>query len=61
MTRLPALKADQVIKALNNAGFAATRQKGSHIRFKHDDGRGLLRKILRDTEMTVDQLLKLLQ
>ena len=75
MTRLPILKADQIIKALTSAGFVATRQKGSHVRLKHDDGRvtsvpnhpaedvgrGLLRKILRDTEMTVDQILKLLQ
>jgi predicted RNA binding protein YcfA (HicA-like mRNA interferase family) len=75
MTRLPILKADQIIKVLTRAGFVVARQKGSHVRFKHEDGRvttvpghpgqdvgrGLLRKILRDTELTLDQLLKLLR
>jgi predicted RNA binding protein YcfA (HicA-like mRNA interferase family) len=75
MTRLPTLKAEQAIKALQKAGFVAVRQRGGHIRLKHGDGRvttvpnhpaqdigrGLVRKILRDTEISVDELLKLLQ
>jgi predicted RNA binding protein YcfA (HicA-like mRNA interferase family) len=51
------------------------RQRGSHVFLKHDDGRttvvpihsgetigpGLLSKILRDVEMTKDELLKILE
>lgn len=68
---LPMLKASEVIKALEKHGFVIVRQKGSHVRLRHEDGRvtsvpnhpgqdigkGLLRKILRDTELTLDQLL----
>lgn len=75
MTRLPALKAEQLIKALQKAGFVAVRQKGGHIRLKNsngrvttvpshpaqDIGRGLLHKIMRDTEISVAELLKLLE
>lgn len=74
MTRLPALTGDQIIKALGNAGFQALRQKGSHVFLKHPDGRstvvpnhkgesigrGLFRKILRDTETSDDEFIKLL-
>jgi predicted RNA binding protein YcfA (HicA-like mRNA interferase family) len=69
---LPMLKADHVIKALKNHGFVVIRQKGSHVRLRHEDGRvtsvpdhpghdigkGLLRKILRDTELTFSDLLE---
>lgn len=68
---LPMLKASEVIKALEKHRFVAVRQKGSHVRLRHEDGRvtsvpnhpgqdigkGLLRKILRNTELTLDQLL----
>ena len=68
---LPMLKASEVIRALEKRGFTAVRQKGSHVRLRHEDGRvtsvpnhpgqdigkGLLRKIMRDTELTLDQLL----
>jgi predicted RNA binding protein YcfA (HicA-like mRNA interferase family) len=74
MKRLPTLKAEQAIKALIKAGFVEVRQRGGHVRLKHGDGRvttvpnhpgqdigrGLLRKILRDTEISVDELIKLL-
>ena len=60
----PMLKAKDILKALKNRGFQTVRQKGSHVRLRHQDGRvttipihsgqdigkGLLRKILRDTE-----------
>jgi predicted RNA binding protein YcfA (HicA-like mRNA interferase family) len=59
MSRLPALKSQEVIRALEDAGFRIVRQRGSHVRMKHPDGRvvtvpvhigqdighGLLRKI----------------
>jgi len=74
MTVLPMLTARQVIRALEKAGFQVQRQTGSHARLKHVDGRvvtvpvhagqdigrGLLRKILRDADMTPAELLTLL-
>jgi predicted RNA binding protein YcfA (HicA-like mRNA interferase family) len=64
-----------LIQALEQIGFQRTRQRGSHVRLRHTDGRvvtvpvhsgqdlgrGLLRKILRDAELTVDELLKLVE
>ena len=57
------------------AGFQAIRQKGSHVRLKHPDGRvvtvpvhperdigrGLLRKVIRDAELTRDEFMALLK
>lgn len=64
--RLPTLKARDVIRALKKTGFYALRQKGAHICFKHPDGRftlvpkhsgedigrGLLRQILSEIELS---------
>jgi predicted RNA binding protein YcfA (HicA-like mRNA interferase family) len=75
MPRLPTLQAGQLIGALERAGFQIVRQKGSHVRMRHIDGRvvtvpvhpgqdigrGLLRKILRDADLTREELLKLLR
>ena len=74
MPPLPMLRAAQVIKALEKAGFQAVRQHGSHVRLRHADGRvvtvpvhvgtdlgrGLLRKILRDADLSPDKFLELL-
>ena len=74
MAKLPVLKSRELISALQNAGFSIIRQKGSHARLKYPDGRvvtvpihagqdigrGLLRKILRDVDITPDELLELL-
>ena len=71
---LPMLTARRILRALEKAGFEAQRQTGSHVRLKHPDGRavtvpvhggqdigrGLLRRILRDAEMTPAELLALL-
>jgi predicted RNA binding protein YcfA (HicA-like mRNA interferase family) len=75
MPKLPALTGDVVIRVLEKVGFQKIRQKGSHVRMKHIDGRvatipihkgktlgkGLLRKILRDAELTQEELIKLLE
>ena len=75
MQKIPILKAGDVIRALEKAGFVRVRQRGSHARFRHPDGRvvtvpvhpgqdigrGLLRKILRDAELTLQEFLNLLQ
>jgi len=74
MARLPILRAQEVIGALEKAGFQVIGQKGSHVRMRHADGRvvtvpvhagrdigrGLLRKILRDAELTHEAFLELL-
>ncbi len=74
MTRLPRLRSRELIRALERVGFQVQRTRGSHVRLKHPDGRitsvpshagetigpGLLRAILRDLEISVDDLLKIL-
>ncbi|MCL4523112.1 MAG: type II toxin-antitoxin system HicA family toxin [Acidobacteria bacterium] len=69
MTRLPRVTAKILLRALRKAGFEVIRVRGSHHYMKHADGRltvvpvhagevlgpGLLRDILRDVEMTVEQ------
>ena len=72
---MPALRAEEVVRTLEKAGFKIVRQRGSHVRLRHEDqrlvtvpvhpgqdvGRGLLRKILRDAEMTPEDFLRLLR
>ena len=64
----------QLLTALGKRGFEVARIRGSHHFMKHPDGRatsipvhsgesigpGLLSRILRDVEMTKDELLQLL-
>jgi predicted RNA binding protein YcfA (HicA-like mRNA interferase family) len=72
VTKLSILSARKIIKVLENLGFKVVRQKGNHIQFKHIDGRfttvpnhpgkdvgrGLLRKILRDIELSPEEFSK---
>ncbi len=75
MSKLPSISAKEAIKVFEKLGYQIIRQKGSHIRMCHEInknkrpltipnhkiiGRGLLRKLLRDTRLTVEDLLKLL-
>ena len=74
MPKLPSITANELIKALEKGGFQTVRQKGSHVRLKNQNnltvtvpvhkgktiGKGLLRKILRDADLTVDEFIKLL-
>jgi predicted RNA binding protein YcfA (HicA-like mRNA interferase family) len=74
MTRLPRVKGKEIVRALEKAGFAVDRSRGSHVFLKHLDGRatavpvhsgetlgpGLLRAILRDAELSIDELIDLL-
>lgn len=39
MTKLPPLKAREVVKGLQSLGFERVRQKGSHAIFHHQDCR----------------------
>jgi len=71
MSGLPMLTAREVIRALERAGFQVQRQTGSHARLKHTDGRvvtvpihagqdigrGLLRKILRDADLSREEFI----
>jgi len=73
--RLKPLPSRKVIKALKSLGFKKTRQKGSHVFFKHMDGRatvvpihkgedigrGLLRNIIKDTGLTKEDFLRLIE
>ncbi|MCC6682919.1 MAG: type II toxin-antitoxin system HicA family toxin [Phycisphaeraceae bacterium] len=60
--------ARQIVAKLQRAGFVQTRQTGSHLFFRHADGRqtfvamhrgdvpiGTLRKILKQTGLTEEQ------
>ena len=72
--RLPMLKARDLIRALKLLGFLSVRQTGAHAFFKHPDGRttvvpvhggtdigrGLLRAILSEIELTQEEFLKYL-
>jgi predicted RNA binding protein YcfA (HicA-like mRNA interferase family) len=70
MTRLPRTTGLELIAALRRIGFSVVRARGSHHFLRHPDGRtkvvpghagetigpGLLRKILRDCDLTPEQL-----
>ena len=72
MSRLPTLSARKVCRVLEKLDFEPIRQKGSHIIYRHLDGRvtvvpmhrgedlgrGILRSILRDIELSRDEFLK---
>ncbi|MGI0001744.1 MAG: type II toxin-antitoxin system HicA family toxin [Nitrososphaeraceae archaeon] len=73
MPKLSSISARKLIVLLEKLGFEQIRQKGSHIRMEHSDGRktsipvhsgekvgtGLLRKILRDTQILRNDFEKL--
>ncbi|MDP2691223.1 MAG: type II toxin-antitoxin system HicA family toxin [bacterium] len=72
MPKLPIVSAQQAIKVFEKAGYRVVRQKGSHIRLLHlskkaltipnhkELGKGLLRKLLRNTEMLISEFIRLL-
>jgi len=69
MPPVPSLRGEQIVKALQRAGFKVARVSGSHHILRHPDGRGTtvpvhagrevakgtLRGILADIGMTVDE------
>jgi predicted RNA binding protein YcfA (HicA-like mRNA interferase family) len=74
MPRRKRVTGKELIRALGKAGFAVIRTQGSHHRLRHSDGRvttvpvhagetigpGLLGQILRDCDLTHEQLEDLL-
>ena len=75
MTRLPMLDFRAMEKALHRLGFVAVRQKGSHVFYRHPDGRTttlpnhsgrdlarpLVREVLREIELTPEQFKRVLE
>lgn len=73
MPKLSPINAGKLIRILEKLKFRQTRQKGNHVRMEHIDGRkttipihagenvgvGLLRKILRDTNISRSEFEKL--
>jgi predicted RNA binding protein YcfA (HicA-like mRNA interferase family) len=75
MSRLPSLTARKVIRALKRAGFVEDRQKGSHFVLIQPEMKArtvvpvhpgrtikepLLRAILRDANLSIDEFIELL-
>jgi predicted RNA binding protein YcfA (HicA-like mRNA interferase family) len=74
MTRLTLVDAKDLERLLFSIGFEKTRQKGSHAFYRHPDGRTttvphhhgrmisrpLLREILREIELSVEEYVVLL-
>lgn len=74
MFKLPTIKVVHLVTVLLQLGFFLKRQKGSHAIFRHPDGRktvlamhpgrdippGTLRTILREINLTTEDLLKFL-
>ena len=71
MGSIPVLKPGEVCRLLAALGFVAVRQRGSHVQYRHPDGRGttvplhkgrdiappLLRQIAKDIGLKVEELL----
>jgi predicted RNA binding protein YcfA (HicA-like mRNA interferase family) len=65
----------KIIKVLSKLGFEVVRKRGSHVILKHADGRltvvpvhageeigsGLLNKIIKDTGLSKEEFIKLLE
>jgi len=74
MTKLPRITGQQIIKVLQNFGFSVIRIRGSHHYLRHHDSRttivpvhsgeiigpGLMRKILRDCEISKNDFIEML-
>lgn len=75
MPKLPAVKAREVIRALQRLGFFQYHQVGSHAQFKNFDGQRItipihagkdigkktLKGILNDLDISVEEFIKLLR
>jgi predicted RNA binding protein YcfA (HicA-like mRNA interferase family) len=74
LTKIPVIPAKKVERILFGIGFQKMRQKGSHVFYKHHDGRVttvpfhkgrdispvLLKKILKDINMPPEEFIQLL-
>ena len=74
MSKLPLINVKQFEKLLFQLGFEFKRQKGSHVFYRHPDGRyttlphhgnqvisrSLIRQILREIELSPDEFIRLI-
>ncbi len=75
MPKLPSISGNQAVKCFEKMGYQVIRQRGSHVRMRHKSdntkqpltiprhktlGKGLIRKLLRDAELTIEEFTKLL-
>jgi len=75
LSKLPVVSGREIVKLLTKIGFAIVGREGSHVRLKRKRGRevlivivpmhseiakGTLKSILRQANMTVDDLVRLL-
>jgi predicted RNA binding protein YcfA (HicA-like mRNA interferase family) len=74
LSKLPIVDFKTMDKVLTAMGFEAVRQKGSHVFYRHPDGRTttvpnhkgrdlarpLIREILKDVELTVEAFIRTL-
>ncbi|TKJ39566.1 MAG: hypothetical protein CEE38_02260 [Planctomycetes bacterium B3_Pla] len=75
MPKLPVISGSRAIKCFEKIGYQVIRQRGSHVRMRHKTdsakkpltiprhktlGKGLVRKLLRDAELSIGEFLKLL-
>ena len=73
--KLPVISGKDAVKAFEKLGYVQVRQTGSHIRMKHVSdnlkkpltipnhkvvGKGLLRKLLRDVDISTEEFVKVL-
>ena len=74
--KLPTVSGMDAVKIFEKFGYSMVRQRGSHIRMKHLEdhsrkpltipdhpvlGKGLLRKIIRDAEISTEEIMELLR
>ena len=73
--RLPVVSGKEMIAALERVGYSVVRQRGSHVRMRHPESvsrrpvtvplhrqlrRGLIRTLLRDASLTLEEFAHLL-
>lgn len=74
MSRLPQFSGLDVVSMFGKICYRATRQRGSHMRLQHQEAprrkpltvpnhrtiaKGLLRKLIRDANITIEEFLRL--
>lgn len=74
MPKLPVISGREACRRFASLGYQRIRQRGSHIRLIHSAdplrtpltipdhpelGKGLLRKLIRDSDITIEEFLKL--
>lgn len=73
MPKLPIISGKRVIKIFEKIGYRVVRKRGSHFRLKHPNkdplsipdhkilSKGLLRRLLRDSKLSVEEFVKLIK